>query len=302
MACGYPVGTYRKDGSLTFRPCSQCISCRLAMSRDWAVRAVHEAQMHDQNTYLTLTYNEENLPKDKSIHKKTLQNFMKRYRENIYPQKIRFLGCGEYGETCKICGKSKILCQKQGCNHFKAQTGRPHYHLCIFGHQFRDQEILKHDSKKNITYYKSDTLEKDIWKKGFCTIGELNFHTAAYVARYVTKKILGSSKQAEKLREERYGKLEPEFALMSRMPGLGNHWVKKYYTDIYPKDFVTINGIKHPPPKYYDSVYQKLKPEQFREIKQKRRERESITTDGLEVAPYHNHFKEQIMKNHTRSL
>ena len=40
-------------------PCGKCIGCRLERSRQWAVRAVLEALLHEHNCFITLTYDDE---------------------------------------------------------------------------------------------------------------------------------------------------------------------------------------------------------------------------------------------------
>ena len=253
MACNYPVGTYTKENIPTFRPCGNCIGCRLEYSRQWALRCYHEAFLNDDNSFLTLTYNNENLPDDKSLSKAELSGFIKRLRKKIEPIKIRYFGCGEYGSQ---------------------STKRPHYHLCLFGYDFPDKEIIRHGSftlsnsgktrrGKDNNLYTSKMLQK-AWKKGFVTIGEVNFKTAAYVARYVTKKINGPKEQ------DHYQGKTPEFALMSRMPGIGKPFFEKYMNDIYPKGFITVDGIKQKPPIYYDNLYKSRFPEKYEELKKKR--------------------------------
>ena len=37
-------------------PCGQCIGCRLERSRQWAIRCMHEASLHDKNCFITLTF------------------------------------------------------------------------------------------------------------------------------------------------------------------------------------------------------------------------------------------------------
>lgn len=266
MACYYPVGVKKSDGSYAYRPCGRCIGCKLEYSRQWAIRVAHEASMHDENSFLTLTYNNDNLPSDGSIRRSELKNFIRRLRDKYSDKNIRYFGCGEYGE----------------------RLGRPHYHVCIFGHDFHDKEMVKGNNwkfkkqrfakKTENALYKSKELS-EVWKKGFSSVGEVSFESAAYVARYVTKKITGEKQQ------ERYGGLEPEFALMSRMPGIGREWIEKYLRDVYPKDFLTINGVKMRPPRYYDSVMEKLKPEEFEQIKKKRSENvnEAITRPRREI-------------------
>lgn len=280
MQCNYPQGTYRKDGTPTYRPCGSCIGCRLEYSRQWAIRCVHEAAMHEQNSFLTLTYNNENLPDDKSVSKAELQKFIKRLRKKIEPKKIRYFGCGEYGD----------------------RLSRPHYHLCVFGHQFNDLEIRRKGNnrlfknrikKGNINdLFISKELEK-IWKKGFCTVGEVTFESAGYVARYVAKKITGD------MAKKHYGDKSAEFALMSRRPGIGTSWIKQYMSDVYPKDYHTLNGVKVRPTRFYDAVYAREKPEQFKKLKERRIEKEKRCKYESHLRLYQ---KELHTKNVTKSL
>lgn len=235
-------------------PCGRCIGCRLEYSRQWAIRCMHEAQMHDNNSFITLTYNDEHYPEDHSIHKSVLRNFIKNLRQRVkrdwikkhpelpdnYPR-IRFFGCGEYGE----------------------QRSRPHYHAIIFGYDFPDKILFQEED--GIQYYKSELLES-VWGKGFVTIGEVTFQSCGYVARYAMKKRTGddevidkngiSNKQHYELVCPETGEifqLEREFCAMSRQPGIGKTWLKKYKTDL-DKDFFTVDGKKNKLPKYYDNL------------------------------------------------
>ena len=244
------------------------------------MRCVHEAQMHEENCFITLTFNDKNLPSDKSVNKKTLQKFMKDLRKELYPKKIRFFGCGEYGEKLK----------------------RPHYHVALFGHDFPDKEIIFMEPKKsgsrptarNNILHNSKAL-REIWKKGFVTVGNLTFESAGYVARYVTKKING-----EKYEKHYKGKNQ-EFALMSRNKGIGYEWIKKYWNDVYPKDFVTIRGKKMRPCKYYDTYMEKTYPEMFKEIKLKRIEQEE-KSDEESGENWRNYEKYKHRKLITKTL
>lgn len=220
-------------------PCGQCIGCRLEKARQWAIRCVHESKMWEHNSFVTLTYNDLNLPIDGSISKREIQLFMKRLRKE-YGEGIRFYACGEYGEENK----------------------RPHYHLILFNIQFNDREM--HSVRNGVKLYRSRKLE-EIWTKGYSTIGDVTFESAAYVARYVTKKITGDKA------ENHYNGKIPEFALMSRKPGLGKGFVEEYYKDIYVKDEIIMrNGLKMKPPKYYDKIYDDITGN-LQKIKDKRR-------------------------------
>lgn len=275
MTCYHPLMAYRgrtrsqngkfpivftpKDGYYDMPiqvPCGQCAGCRLDQSKQWALRCVHEAQVHDENCFITLTYNNENLPKDGSLNKRDFQLFMKRLRKK-YGEGIRYYMCGEYGE----------------------RYSRPHYHACIFGFDFPDKELWKNE--KGVRLYRSKSLEI-LWEYGYSSIGEVNFETAAYVARYVRKKL------NNKLDFVYEGK-QKEFALMSRRPGLGRAWYEKYKGDCYPKDFVTHKGKKLKPPRYYDYLYDIEKPEEMEVVKSNRK-------IYMENKPYEEKYGERLLR------
>ena len=157
---------------------------------------------------------------------------MKRLRKHYTPKTIRFFHSGEYG----------------------AKTNRPHYHALLFGHDFEDKRL--HQERKHGSLYTSVILSK-IWGKGFCSIGEVNYKTAAYCARYSMKKVTGD------IADEHYKRVNPEtgeiynvtpeYATMSRRPGIGDEWLDKFFSDVYPDDFVIIEGKKLKPPDFYDT-------------------------------------------------
>ena len=110
------------DGTPGFDlPCGKCQGCRLERSRQWAVRCLHESNMFDQNCFITLTYNFENLPKDGSLSVDVVQKFFKRLRKKFPDRKIRYFLCGEYGDM----------------------LSRPHYHACLFGFDFDDKYLFR---------------------------------------------------------------------------------------------------------------------------------------------------------------
>ncbi|AXL15206.1 replication initiator protein [Microviridae sp.] len=251
------IARRRLDEADLLLPCGNCIGCRLERSRQWALRISHEASLHPQNSFLTLTYNEESLPENGSLNKEDFKNFMKRLRKSIEPKKIKFYQCGEYGE----------------------KFSRPHHHCCLFNHDFPDKKLFK--TKNGYKTYTSQILD-DLWKHGECKIGTLTFESAAYVSRYITKKVNGP------LRDEHYTQInsetgeiffmQPEYATMSRggkkkgSHGIAAEWFKKYNKDCYPKDFVTVRGKKMKPAKYYDRLLEALDPALYDDIKAQREE------------------------------
>lgn len=264
MPCYHPVTGYRsiqgrdpKTGSwpLVFDskkgyvdkpvviPCGRCIGCRLERSRQWAVRCVLESKQWEENCFITLTYDKEHLPKDGSLNVRDFQLFMKSLRKEIkkkYGKQIRFFQCGEYGE----------------------RFGRPHHHAAIFNFSFPDRRLYKMSGK--IPLYVSDMLEK-VWKRGHCPIGELTFESAAYIARYICKKVTGDKA------EEHYGGKKPEYVTMSRKPGIGNNHGLKNYEDMKKIDGLVINGRVIRQGKYYDKLHTIHYPSEMEERRRIRR-------------------------------
>lgn len=204
------------------------------------MRCVHEAKLYEENSFVTLTYAEAHLPAEGQLHYEDFQKFMKRLRKQYAPKPIRFYMCGEYGERLK----------------------RPHFHACLFNHDFADKRYWATNAQGN-KLYTSDELDH-LWGKGHCQVGELNFQTAAYTARYCMKKQTGREAP------DYYNGKEPEFNKMSLKPGIGQRFLEKWETDVYPRDTVVINGLEVQPPKYYDKLYKKKDPEKYEQIKYER--------------------------------
>lgn len=143
-------------------PCGKCFGCRLDKSQDWAVRCVMESLQYDDNCFITLTYNDENLPSDKKLVKSHVQEFIREVRRQ---NRVRYLISGEYG----------------------SQTGRPHYHAILFGFKPNDLVLIQKTEIGNYLY-KSAYLSS-IWDKGFVSVGEFTPESARYVAGYTAKKV-----------------------------------------------------------------------------------------------------------------
>lgn len=71
-------------------PCNTCVGCRLERARQWAMRCVDEASLYRDNSFVTLTFNDKNLPANRSLDVSIFQRFMKRLRKEVAPLRIRF--------------------------------------------------------------------------------------------------------------------------------------------------------------------------------------------------------------------
>ena len=232
-------------------PCNNCIGCRLARSEDWAVRCMHEAQMHEANSFITLTYDKEHLPEDYSVSVREFQLFMKRLRSDVTVP-LRYFACGEYG----------------------SETLRPHYHALLNGTDFRaDRELLRKSDFGPI--YTSAQLSK-AWPYGLAEFGAVTFKSARYCAGYNMKKVGGDRAADHYTRVHpdsgRIVSVEPEFCLQSRRPGIGSTWFDKFHADCFPSDFLIVEGRHVPVPKFYLRKLEELEQEKIK----RRRKRASI--------------------------
>lgn len=300
MTCYHPLAAWRAVGQRTeagkvpvvfARPsgpaeeikvaCGQCIGCRLARSKDWALRCVHEASLYEDNCFVTLTYDDDHLPPDGSLVKDDHQTFMRRLRKRFPVKKIRFFMCGEYGDS----------------------TMRPHYHFLLFNHDFWDKTEWM--VSKGNTIFRSEELEK-LWVNGYSWIGAVTWQSAAYVARYVLKKVNGEHAWKRYCRDVDLDSgecrlLEPEYICMSRRPGIAHAWYERYRSDC-DKDYLTDHGRKYRVPRYYDQILELEDVEKYRSKKARRKEVAKATAKTPERLATLKRAQELAAKRLKRSL
>lgn len=275
-------------------PCGQCIGCRLDYSRQWADRMLLEYDHTKKACFVTLTYNDTFVPHTDisediyTLRKEDLQKFMKRLREHFDGVEIRFYACGEYG----------------------SHTFRPHYHIILFGLdkedfaekpekcKFNCNECFRICGKNEIgNNYYSSCLLSYLWPYGFSMVADYSWNSGAYVSRYVTKKLKGTSKE---LYEQFH--LVPPFTQMSLKPGIGSFYYQENKEKFKELDIIPIPTEKGSKeiyrPKYFTNKLEKEFPEIFEEKKYlsqflRERRKENIEmqtslcyTDYLEVCEY----------------
>jgi len=110
---------------------------------------VIEACSHEHASFITLTYDQENLPHGGTLVPGDLQLWLKRLRKQ-HKLPLRFYAVGEYGD----------------------QTWRPHYHVALYGLGRNGAGLIR-----------------ETWGKGLTDTGDLTLQSARYLAGYVTKKL-----------------------------------------------------------------------------------------------------------------
>lgn len=220
------------------------MGCRIRKATHWTIRATHEGQMHQQKSFVTLTYADKYLPENYSLNKDDPDDFMRAIRRAFGPG-IRVFGCGEYGDDGR----------------------RPHYHAILYGLDFNEDRTLWKKTKSGKNQYTSLALSK-AWPWGLATLGEAETSSMAYCAGYVTKKIGGPSAAMHyRYRHPNTGRLckqLPEFAFMSRMPGIGKKWLDKYGLHALQRGGkIAFRQREVYAPPYYWRIWEKEHPELY---------------------------------------
>lgn len=263
--CLYPIkikphkkGDPRGSGEVIEVSCGKCLECVRNKSMEWAYRIMHEASFYEQNCVLTLTYDNDHLPYPPSISRREVQLFMKRFRQEITPLKVRFFACGEYGK----------------------KFHRPHYHIIIFGYFPEDSYDWSKDGKH---YFRSPTIEK-VWTFGYSLVDRVTFDTALYCAKYLSK--YAWTYFPRRFNADPEGDpdcpfnldMQAPFVQMSNRPGIGYDYV--YRCDL-KSDRVYCNGKSIKIPRYYLKVMERdgIYLDEFKEARQKRGEMVARLTD-----------------------
>lgn len=217
---------YSKEYATFQLPCGKCIECRLDYARQWAVRCVHEAQMYEKNSFITLTYSDENLKNPKLVYS-DFQKFMKKLRKTQNDPVGMFV-TGEYGELTK----------------------RPHWHAIVFNWRPNDC-VPKYKNIRGDQVYSSATLDK-LWSNGIAELGSVTFESAGYCARYAAKKLVHG-----KDNEHDYQPISRK----SSKHAIGKKWLEQFWPDVFNGGSVILrDGTAIGIPRYYEKWFRENHP------------------------------------------
>lgn len=217
-------------------PCSKCLECRLEYARQWALRCVHEAQMHPQNCFITLTYSQEKLASPKLIYS-DFQKFMKKLRKTT-DNPVGVFVTGEYGGPPQILPNGKL-----------SDGFRPHWHAIIFNWYPSDAQF-DHENHRGDRVHHSKLLTQ-LWGKGRTDLGSVTFESAGYVARYAAKKLI-------------HGHDGHEYVPISKKSSkhaIGKRWIEKFWPDVFNSGSISILGKPDCSiPRYYEKWLKQNQP------------------------------------------
>ena len=247
---------YKYAAPVASYPCGICLGCSRDRSKDWALRCSHEMQYHKSNCFITLTYNDDNIPENGNLIYSDFQKFMKRLRIYLdrhpeyssqidgYDGSLSYFVAGEYGHE----------------SYLGRPFGRPHFHAILFGIDFPDKYRFS-KSGRGFWQCRSEILEK-LWDFGFSSVGEdANYGTAMYTAKYITKDMF-IEKYVGQL--ENYYHVNRPMIHVSGKYAIGKQWLTEYWLDIVKQlqtdcvDDINIDttiidsrGRRHRCPRYY---------------------------------------------------
>lgn len=176
-----------------------------------------------------MTFNDKYLPADYSLRSWHLQDFWKRVRHALDREAEFFDGVFAGAEAPRF--------KYYAAGEYGDENFRPHYHATVFGLPLRKLgDLTYHAKSKDFVLYRSDWLER-LWPWGFSTVAEMSFETAAYVARYCTKKVFkdGPIAYAE-------AGILPERSWISK--GLGRSWYEEFAAETWRDDYI-VNSRGH---------------------------------------------------------
>ncbi|WGL30979.1 replication initiator protein [Dipodfec virus UOA04_Rod_615] len=218
-------------------PCGKCEICRTEKSKEWATKAWCEGQMWKNSCFITLTYDNEHLPEDRKLKRSDIQKFWKDLRYHLYKEtkRAKKVDLSEerneleeiysnpiedtFGKNAKR--KNRYPIRYLNCGEYGPATKRPHYHAQVWNFMPADLKYYKTDPRGH-DLFNSEKLSK-IWGKGFVVIEYATAETAAYIARYCTKKAQRSQKEIEKMKKKK----QIEFIGASTLGFIGYfYWIK----------------------------------------------------------------------------
>lgn len=232
-------------------PCGLCFGCRLSNARDWSLRMMHETRYHDQNWFITLTYSDDHVTPDYDLDYRDLDTFFKRARHSFQrtSRPFKYFACGEYGD----------------------KNLRPHYHFAGFDFNLDDLRFFK-KSPSGGSYFISSSLT-DCWGKGHVIVAPLEYDSAAYIARYVTKKMNGRNVRYKDYFDPETGEVfQYTIERSFQSKGLGLKFYQQHHKEIWDLDGCLYNNkylVK--PPRYYMKQLEKVDPDRALAIKEARR-------------------------------
>jgi hypothetical protein len=263
-----------KLNDIDFRiPCGKCLNCKKKRRSDWSLRLEHEYLYSDSALFITLTYNDASIPRNRGIatlNKKDLQDYIKRLRNSHVAYVSRELGI----RKSEVKNYSKQI-RYYAVGEYGSKTNRPHYHILLFNYDIANLKPIEAQWKNTQTGH----------PLGFVDIGKVSSASINYTTKYMFKQ---------------WGKKDIRqrpFTNMSRRPMIGTGFLNEYKNYLREFELTTIRDkkgtLRKLPKAYLYKIYTML--EDGKEVKDKEWIRR------LSEESYNSHI-DQKLKEHKENL
>lgn len=276
-------------------PCGKCLECRLEYARSAAIRCVHESKVHEQNSFITLTYSDQNL-KSPKLNYLDFQLFMKRLRHERFTTLLKTNGLSRKDwehlpkpERDKLYEPISVGAFITG--EYGDRTKRPHWHALLFNWRPSDCEYLR-TTDRGDRLYKSATLD-NLWGKNDTSvkpneIGDVTFESAGYCARYAAKKLIHGNDQ-----DHDYHPIHKR----SSKHAIGKRYLEKYWPDIFNYGYVVLdNGQKASIPRYYEKWLMKHHPDKWMSYVTKTKADKIEKAEQIELQQNNERWSEELKR------
>jgi hypothetical protein len=254
-------------------PCGKCLNCKKKRRSDWSLRLEHEYLYSDSALFITLTYNDASIPRNRGIatlNKKDLQDYIKRLRNSHVAYVSRELGI----RKSEVKNYSKQI-RYYAVGEYGSKTNRPHYHILLFNYDVANLKPIEAQWKNTQTGH----------PLGFVDIGKVSSASINYTTKYMFKQ---------------WGKKDLRqrpFTNMSRRPMIGTGFLNEYKNYLREFELTTIRDkkgtLRKLPKAYLYKIYTML--EDGKEVKDKEWIRR------LSEESYNSHI-DQKLKEHKENL
>lgn len=263
-----------KLNDIDFRiPCGKCLNCKKKRRSDWSLRLEHEYLYSDSALFITLTYNDASIPRNRGIatlNKKDLQDYIKRLRNSHVAYVSRELGI----RKSEVKNVSKQI-RYYAVGEYGSKTNRPHYHILLFNYDIANLKPIEAQWKNTQTGH----------PLGFVDIGKVSSASINYTTKYMFKQ---------------WGKKDLRqrpFTNMSRRPMIGTGFLNEYKNYLREFELTTIRDkkgtLRKLPKAYLYKIYTMM--EDGKEVKDKE------WIKRLSEESYNKHI-DQKLKEHKENL
>lgn len=229
MSCNTPLKIKQGKNYITV-PCRKCMGCRIQKRNYYSMLARFESftyyQKNLDSSFVTLTYDDDNLPFNGSLSIEESKKFVKRLREHLsrtdFPKKkIYMFGRERFVPDFKFYITGEYGSEKN--------TFRPHYHIILFG----------------VNQFIASDFARRAWKKGNIYVSSLNGARIRYCMKYIDKQY-----DSDIVPDDSF---QVPFSTWSK--GLGQDFIMNNFKSVIENNGINNGGRIVPLNQYYRRLY-----------------------------------------------